>query len=1026
MTYAAATIRTWFDLHQSTIAPDALVDAAVRLKLNAIGVVDTASTLAHVPLAQAAQQANLHVAFGATLLMADGARLRLLARDATGYRSLCHLVSRQAHHGQPLPYRELRACNTGLVILCGGRAGRVWHAVATGDRDRATWELARFQALAEHDEWAIIECQQDPSDPSADGETLRRLLQLGAETGVRAMATHDTCALPGDEGNTLRLLRAIATHATFGSDDPALPGWQPGHVSRAALPLPDDWHRRWNGLEHLVATSAAVLAQCHVDLLGQRRFPGVSLPSTTIYDALWTRAFGGLRARYGEASRPLVERLFGEVNTVTELGVGAFLLHAADLVERAGQRGVRMVLQGSGTGSLLAYTLGISPVDPLRAAPHVFERFCGPHRGARDLPDLDFGVAAGREPEIWNLLIEMFGRERVSHLTAITTYGERGALRAAATAFGWDDEQLRVLRAKLHAGDSLDRRERMVVSAAAAIEGQPARLARHSSGVIVTDQPATEVYGLTVTPDGTAPMLMANRDDVEALQFLKFDILSWYALKIYEQAERSILADVYPRPELWYVPGDDPATAELLARGQTLPIPFLQSPACRSLLQGLRARTEADLTLVLGALRPGAAPTRQHLYAVSQGQPSALPGWETLSPGHQAQIAAVLAPSRGAVVFDDDALHVLHVLGLDLADAERFRKALVKGGDRLAAMRNHLYAAAITNGWQEQEIAAVLGWLDGVKSYIFCRGHSSALAAVAYRVARLLAHYPAHVLAAVFDCLVGDTGGMYPPLVYLSETRRLGLAIVPPHVNSTWESRACGTTIALGLSLLQRVINPQTVQAICTEARTRPFVSVADVVGRVACSAHELECLVACGALDQLALSRRHARWEIQAAQGRPRGQDTLFNDPYELPTGIEPEHPFERAEEEYAVLGLTWTVDHPLDLYRSNLEPWSVVTAEQITGQIDREVVVAGMIVARRRILTVTGQPMLFLTLCDRSGIVELTLFANILERVGHLDDRDEVVVASGIVRQDADRGIGIEVRTLHALAGASRATSR
>src|SRR3712207_6272742 len=171
---------------------------------------------------------------------------------------------------------------------------------------------------------------------------------------------------------------------------------------------------RWEGLEHLVAGGAALLQECQVELLGRRRFPGASLPPARIYDDLWSRAFNGLKQRYGQVRPELMQRLAYEVDEVMAQEVGPFLLHAAALVERARERGITMVLQGSGTGSLLCYALGISPVDPLTAEALVFERFAGRHRGQGDLPDLDFGVPAGREDEVRTLLVEMIGAERVA------------------------------------------------------------------------------------------------------------------------------------------------------------------------------------------------------------------------------------------------------------------------------------------------------------------------------------------------------------------------------------------------------------------------------------------------------------------------------------------------------------------------------------------------------------------------------------------------------------------------------------
>lgn len=299
--------------------------------------------------------------------------------------------------------------------------------------------------------------------------------------------------LPTEDGRKHRLLRAIEQQTTFASDDPDLPMWKRGQPSRYALPEPKTWHQRWDGLPHLVAGSAVLLRDCQVELLGKRRFPGATLPVAQVYDLLLSRTFTGMRQRYPLLTRELTERLIHEVNEVTAQGVAPFLLYAAEMVERAAAKGIRMVLQGSGTGSLLCFALGISPVDPATAQGFVFERFAGAHRGPGDLPDLDFGIPADREAEVKAILIDMFGETRVTHLASVVTLRERGAVTQAAKAFGWDTEQIRRLRQKIMMDAPIDAHEAMILRAADAIAEQPHHVMRHSSGIIVAEEPVVDL-----------------------------------------------------------------------------------------------------------------------------------------------------------------------------------------------------------------------------------------------------------------------------------------------------------------------------------------------------------------------------------------------------------------------------------------------------------------------------------------------------------------------------------------------------
>lgn len=1017
MSYTLATIHTWFDLLHSTIAPDALITAAERLKLAAIGIVDHATTLGHVPLVRAARDSNVHVVLGATLAMEDDVPIRILARTDEGYRNLCRLVSAQ-NGGQPrLAWDLLRAHKQGLYLLCGGRRGRVWQAVASGD-SRALLLLSRMQALAERDDRFLLECQQYHDDTVADGETLRQLLELASRAGVRCIATHDVQVLNNGDGRTHRLLRAIDQRANFWSNELGVPAWSKAAPSRYALPTPQAWFKQWDGLAHLVAGSSAVLKDCDVELLGRRRFPGASLTPERVYDDLLNRALAGIRQRYPLLTRELIERLLHEVNEVHAQGVAPFLIHAAELVERAAARGIRMILQGSGTGSLVCYALGISPVDPTTAQGLVFERFAGTHRGRGDLPDLDFGIPAGREADVKAILVAMFGAQRVAHLAAVVTLKERGALREAAAAFGWTNEHIDLLRQKLKSGHDLDREERMVVNAAAAIAGQPHHLMQHASGLIVADEPLQDVYGVSLGTDGA--LLLADKDDVEQLQVLKFDILRWYGSAIFDQAEAAIHAAVYPKPELWKVESQDPATAELFARGDTRAIPYLQSPAMLALMYALKVRDEPGIALALGALRPGASTTRPRLMAALHDGTTALDGWDVLTPEHQQMISEVLATSYGAFLFDEDLLRVAHVLGLSLADAERLRKALKKGDESAKTMSNKLRGAALERGWYDQEVDVVLGWLTYIQRYTFLRGHALALAHVAWRLARVAAHYPNHFHAAVLDQLgVGDeSGGMYPQLVYVVEARRHGLTLQGPTINSDWLSTAHGDTIRCGLRVLRSTLSLDTLQRMHAEARLRPFTSVADLRARVELTQRELDKLISAGALDTVVPSRRHARWEARARAANRRDQPPLLDVAVTVPVMIaETETNIERAREEYATLGWTISVEHPLDLYHTTLQNLAVVPTECLGAYIGQQVTIAGVSVAYRRIRTTKETRMGFVSLCDATGVAELTLFEAALQQAHGTLERGGLVIATGRVVEDAERGIGVEVQHIRPL---------
>jgi DNA polymerase III alpha subunit len=308
----------------------------------------------------------------------------------------------------------------------------------------------------------------------------------------------------------------------------------------------------------------------------------------------------------------------------------------------------------------------------------------------------------------------------------------------------------------------------------------------------------------------------------------------------------------------------------------------------------------------------------------------------------------------------------------------------------------------------------VIDWFTYVQFYTYAKGHALALAHAAWRVAYLAAHYPAHFFAAALDHLGDEGGGMYPPLIYAVDARRRGLTLIGPTINSPWESAARERTIQCGLAVLRRVIAAEVLHRIADESRLRPFRSIADLRARVEITDHQLDRLICAGSLDCLVASRRQARWAAHVVENAGP-QAALVEVAISLPS-VEPESVIERAQEEYATLGWTISLPHPLHLSAAVL-PRARTPLGGLLRFIGQRVVVAGIVVASRRIRTRNGELMGFVSLCDETGVAELLVFPQVFACAADALRENVVLVASGRVADDPEHGLGLIVERVRTI---------
>ncbi|MBI3539995.1 MAG: DNA polymerase III subunit alpha, partial [Candidatus Eisenbacteria bacterium] len=866
----------------------------------------------------------------------------------------------------------------------------------------------------------------------------------------------------------------------------------------AWLAAPAEWARRVRAVcagggapeaaELALANNAALAERCRLELErpafggGPRpifpraplRAPGGAGSGETGPGYLMRLGRAGLARRYGAGAtcrgpgpvtralqRRAIARLREELGIIERLGFSDYFLLVADIVEFARARGIPTVGRGSGAGSIVAYALGITNVDPLRYGLY-FERFLHPER--RDCPDLDIDLCWRRRDEVIAHVYDTYGAEQVAMISTHATLGARSAFRETAKALGVsnarvnalakcvpraiDGDYLETLLAE-PAARGVDWREPPLPEAlrlARALDGAPRHLSIHCGGVVIGDRPLTTYVPLERAAKGIVVTQFEMRA-IEAIGLVKMDLLGNRALTTIGECVELVARHRGIAVDLERLPDPEPAAAARIEVGDTLNCFQLESPAMRHLLRMLRARTLDQTIAAVALVRPGPAESGMK-EAFCRRERGAEPA-RFLHP----RLAPLLAATHGVMLYEEDVMTVAAALmRAPLADGDLLRRAIgaARGDEAFRTLERSFVARAVASsrdGDRVDEATARAVWreLTRFAAYAFCKAHAAGYGTLAYQSASLKARFPAEYAVGVLN----HHAGMYATWVHVEDLRRNGVTFLAPCVQrSAWESTyadagrdtlARGTLAsASGCGSLHPVAAPPSLAApllgrtpservppgvvmrvgrtpsecvppgdaivrvgavrvglgrvaglaAATGARivaaraARPFRTLADFADRARPSLDEIETLILAGALDWTARTRPslllEARAGARAWTARTAGGGALIDSEPVATVPVPEIAEFDlaaRVAGETRATGL-WFSGHPLDVLADRSLLAGAVPAAEVERHAGRRIVVAGMPCAYRRVETRQGGQMLFMTLADRTGLVECVLF--------------------------------------------------
>ena len=1030
-----------------------LVDRAVELEMPAVTVTDHGSMAGAVDLYRTAKKSGIKAIVGCEIYLVedrrakeppgrrDWAHLTLLAENLEGYHNLVKLVTLgylEGYHYKPRVDLDLLAQNSkGLIALSGCLASRVNQAIMRDDEVAARAELDLMVQIFDKDH-VYVEIQDAGLDEHHKVNPV--LLKLADELGLPTVGTGDVHYLRAEDADPHEVLLCVQTGDVLANDKRfKFPN------KEFFLKTPDEMKRVFEPYgRDLLSPTLEIAERCNLELeLGAIRLPKYDVPNDEDAFVYLTRLCeAGLIQRYPNADDSLRQRLNFELQTIREMGFADYFLVTWDFVSFAKREGIGVGPgRGSAAGSLVAYCLEITDVDPIRYD-LLFERFLNP--GRKSMPDIDIDFSVHGRERVMQYVVEKYGRDRVAQ---IITFGKLAAKQATrdtgrvlglpygvvdriaksipdGVKVGFDEslkpgQELRVMYDDpTPIGRSDDGREittKQLIDMARPLEGLVRQDSIHAAAVVIGDRPLMEYLPLQRKGVDSEVVTQYAMGDVEALGLLKMDFLGLRNLDVIDEAVRVIEQSSGTKIDIANLLLDDEPTYAMLRKGDATGVFQFESTGMRDALRQVKPTVFEDLIALVALYRPGPMANIPTYARRNNGQEAITYTDPRLEP--------ILASTKGVYIYQEQSMLIAKELaGFTPADADDLRKAIGKKDAELMSKLKEPFMVGCEANGVDRKVAEDL-WVENERSaeYSFNKAHAACYALISYRTAYLKANYPAEYMAALISSVM-DTKDKVP--FYVAECESMGLEVLPPDVNSSQRDFAVVEgKIRFGLSAVKNV-GENAVRAIIEARETDGrFVSIWDVAERVDAqhvSSRVLESLIRAGALDSTGDPRRGMLLVLdQAVQSgrkaqadRHAGQTNLFEGLADASVGgggggshpPVPAGEFEKKEllaGERETLGL-FVSSHPLSDIADQLRRKVDVPIRELENRMEGETVtIGGLVSSVRQTMTKKGDPMAFVQLEDTTGVVEVVVFSKAFTAARPLLEQDRIVIVKGRVDQ-------------------------
>jgi DNA polymerase III subunit alpha len=1066
MSFVHLHTHSHYSLLDGLVKIDDLIKEVVRYEMPALALTDHGNLYGAVEFYKKAKAAGIKPIIGVEAYVASGSRLSkktgidekryhliILAENSEGYQNLLKLASASYLDGfyyKPRVDKELlRKFSKGLIATSSCLSGEIARTLYTHNRQKAGQILAEYRDIFGKDNF-FIELSHHPGIPN-HAEIQKALLDLARETKTPIIAAQDIHYLTKEDAKAQDVLLAVQTNTRL--DDPDRLTMKNDDFSMLS---PEEMKSHFRQLPDAIANTLEIADRINFKLeLGKLSFPYFDIPKEETADSYLAKLCRqGIPVRYGsQPAAEILKRFEYELAVIKKTGFASYFLIVADIVNWAKKNGILVGPgRGSVAGSLLAYLLNITNIDPIKYN-LLFERFMNPERVSP--PDIDLDFADTRRNEVLEYVSRKFGEDHVAQIITFGTMAARAAVRDAGRAIGQSynfcDQLAKMIPFGNSLKESLDSNlefkksyetnpdAKKIIDAAVKLEGVARHASVHACGVVITPEPLVESVPLQYAAraqnqNEKIVITQYEMRSIEDLGLLKMDILGLKNLSIIERAIKLVKERSGKEIDIDSIPLDDSEVFKMLAEGKTAGVFQLEGGGMTRYLIELKPTILEDIIAMISLFRPGPIELIPRYIARKQGR-------EKITYLHP-KMAPILESTYGVMTYQEQLMQVARdIAGFTLAEADILRKAVGKKIKILLDEQKEKFISGVEKTSGQRRLGEKI-WeqIEPFARYGFNKSHSSGYALVAYQTAWLKCRYPLEFMSALMNADEKDNERI---AFLVEEAKKLGIKVLPPDINLSQESftpleanplsadQSAEATIRFGLRAIKNV-GAGVVSAIIEERKINgPYSNLADLLERAASkdlNKKSLESLVKAGALDGVGeRNQMLANMEIilayrkDAALTRTQNQSSLFGlmNQDSIPRlklqKADPAAFDEKIKWEKELLGL-YISGHPLDKMRLKLEKekMNINTAKALAE--GAPAMIAGCVQSIKKILTKKGEPMAFLKILDFSGSLEALVFPRALEKFGHLIREETGLKIKGRISRRNNQAsiIANEIRTL------------